>query len=162
MSHCLVIKVLCFLSFWQLIYFITSVFVCQELFSSFSNFFVSHSRRFKLCLPSRGQLGYITTTFSLCQRLFSSFFRFFPLLCRTSNFRFTMCNFSVFHFQFPYPCSNFRRISFNRRRSLREICTCVVFRILAVSLWVLLAKKRILKLMYVISKILLIKILLTI
>ena len=35
MSHCLVIKVLCFLSLRQLVYFITSFFVCQELFSNF-------------------------------------------------------------------------------------------------------------------------------
>ena len=39
--------------------------------------------------------------------------------------------------QFSYSSSNFARMSLSSLRSRREICTCVVCRSFAVSLWVL-------------------------
>ncbi len=78
-----------FLSRWQLVYFITSVFVCQELFSSFLKIKCKEFSRI-VCVSlfsyqgslflSRWQLVYFITSVFVCQELFSSFFKLFLML----------------------------------------------------------------------------------
>ena len=95
MSHCLVIKVLCFLSLRQLVYFITSFFVCQELFQVFSNFFdvlLSNSL-------SRWQLVYFTTLRKDCQQVFWLFSKFFKLFLQKNHFFVTAR--LIYHFLSP-------------------------------------------------------------
>ena len=64
----------------KLAHSITSDSVCQELFSSFSNFF---RRIFCFCV-ARKQLSYFITSDSICQELFSSFFKFLRLFFTSS------------------------------------------------------------------------------
>ena len=82
MSHCLVIKVLCFLSLRQLIYFITSFFVCQELFSSFFKLFRCSFKQFALsltaCLLYHTQKGLSTS--------FLTFFKVFQVVSSKESF----------------------------------------------------------------------------
>ena len=82
MSHCLVIKVLCFLSLRQLVYFITSFFVCQELFSSFFKLFRCSFKQFALsltaCLLYHTQKGLSTS--------FLTFFKVFQVVSSKESF----------------------------------------------------------------------------
>ena len=58
----------------QLVYYITSIGVCQYLFESFLSFFQNFLFASLFCTVSRRQLYYITTYLPFCQYLFSSFF----------------------------------------------------------------------------------------
>ena len=82
MSHCLVIKVLSFLSLRQLVYFITSFFVCQELFSSFFKLFRCSFKQFALsltaCLLYHTQKGLSTS--------FLTFFKVFQVISSKESF----------------------------------------------------------------------------
>ena len=82
MSHCLVIKVLSFLSLRQLVYFITSFFVCQELFSSFFKLFRCSFKQFALsltaCLLYHTQKGLSTS--------FLTFFKVFQVVSSKESF----------------------------------------------------------------------------
>ena len=68
-----------FLSLRQLIYFITSVFVCQELFSSFFKLF----KMLSVCLR---RLVYVITLLCVCQQLFYLFSKFFKLFLQNKHF----------------------------------------------------------------------------
>ena len=59
----------------NILYFITAFFVCQELFSSFLNFFEVLFKRFS-CVPILRRPDYLSTSFEVCQALFSSSFNF--------------------------------------------------------------------------------------
>ena len=73
--HCLIIKDLCCSDSDQLIYFITELFVCQELFLNyFLKLFRTSRERFVPCCSLDQQLVYSIKLIRFCQELFSSFF----------------------------------------------------------------------------------------
>lgn len=121
----------------------SSAFSSKVSLLSFFTVYLPQSGRFDSC---------ITTVYTLCR----AFFHLKFTNCIGLFFRFRFL--AVFYFythsfscitRFPKQCCmpyispvNSLRIHLRIFRSLREICTCVVFRTRAVSLWVLPPKKR--------------------
>ena len=67
-------------------YYITSLFVCQEVFQKFFQlFFVISFPRLPSRLPARGQLAYYSTFGFICQQVFAKFFEFVDSVCFVQN-----------------------------------------------------------------------------
>jgi hypothetical protein len=60
--------------------------LCQELFSSFLNFFVLSFAALRAAVAV-ATISHLTTSASLCQELFSTFFKVFSFPTRPSRFR---------------------------------------------------------------------------